>query len=95
MEGRHVMDVDALIERIRLQLGLRISLETARYVERMLAAGSRSPFFVLAADARTGVAVRAQIDPKLPVFRSIAPAATPQNLEPAKPSKRNEQLMLF
>jgi hypothetical protein len=94
MEGTHVMDAGKLGQLIRLHLGLRVSPETSRYIERMLATNAKSPFFVLAANARTGVAVRAQIDPQSPIFRSIAPPQ-PQDIELVKPSKPNEQLMLF
>jgi hypothetical protein len=59
------MGENELQRRVREQLGLRVGPEMAAYIlKRLSADDSSSPIPVIAADARTGIAVRKELTPK-------------------------------
>jgi hypothetical protein len=57
------MDAEEIRRLLRTQQGIRVGLRTAEYVARQLQK-TGGAFSLMGADARTGVAMSQQIDPK-------------------------------
>lgn len=69
------MGENDLQRRVREQLGLRVGPEMAAYLLKQLKREAEAPIPVIAADARTGIAVRKELAPAA-LRPLVAPPAT-------------------